>query len=43
VSKRFVYILKNSDNPARYYTGLTSDVGRRHAEHDAGYCVHTAK
>jgi predicted GIY-YIG superfamily endonuclease len=26
-----------------YYTGLTSDVARRHAEHNAGACIHTAK
>ena len=43
MSKRFVYILKNAENPPRYYTGLTSDVRRRHAEHNAGTCIHTAK
>ena len=39
----FVYMLKNAESPPRYYTGHTSDVVRRHAEHNAGICVHTAK
>jgi predicted GIY-YIG superfamily endonuclease len=41
--KRFVYVLKNDQTPPRYYTGVTSDVARRHAEHNAGNCTHTAK
>jgi putative endonuclease len=41
--RRFVYVLKNADIPPRYYTGLTSDVTSRHAEHNAGSCTHTAK
>ncbi len=41
--KRFVYVLKSVANPPRYYLGLTSDVNRRLAEHNAGSCVHTAK
>ena len=41
--KRFVYVLKNSSVPPRYYTGLTSDVRRRVAEHNSGSCSHTAK
>jgi putative endonuclease len=41
--KRFVYVLKNNEVPPRYYTGLTSDVPRRLAEHNAGSCEHTAK
>jgi predicted GIY-YIG superfamily endonuclease len=43
VPKRFVYVLKNEDSPPRYYTGLTSDVARRFAWHNAGACVYTAK
>jgi len=43
MSKRFVYVLKNGEEPPRYYTGITSDVARRHAEHNAGSCTHTAK
>jgi putative endonuclease len=40
--KRFVYVLKNQEAPPKYYTGLTSDVARRLAEHNAGRCSHTA-
>jgi predicted GIY-YIG superfamily endonuclease len=43
MSKRFVYVLKSAGAPPRYYTGVTSDIGRRHAEHNAGNCSHTAK
>jgi predicted GIY-YIG superfamily endonuclease len=43
MSMRFVDVRKNNHNPPRYYTGLTSDVARRHAEHNAGSCTHTAK
>jgi putative endonuclease len=41
--KRVVYVLKNTDVPPRYYTGVTSDVARRCVEHNAGNCTHTAK
>jgi putative endonuclease len=43
MSKRFVYVLKNAEIATRYYTGVTSDVARRHAEHNAGTCHHTAR
>lgn len=43
MSKRFVYVLRNNEVPPRYYTGVTSDVATRHAEHNAGGCTHTAK
>jgi predicted GIY-YIG superfamily endonuclease len=43
VSKQFVYVLKNGEVPPRYYTGLTSNVAVRHAQHNAGRCTHTAK
>lgn len=43
VSKRFVYVLKNAEVPPRYYTGVTSHVATRHADHNAGRCTHTAK
>ena len=43
MSKRFVYVLKNRSVPPRYYTGLTSHVQTRYAEHNAGSCIHTAK
>jgi predicted GIY-YIG superfamily endonuclease len=38
-----VYVLRNQEIPPRYYTGVTSDVAIRHAEHNAGSCNHTAK
>jgi putative endonuclease len=41
--RRFVYVLRNQENPPRYYTGVTSDVAARHAEHNAAKCTHTAK
>ena len=43
MAKWFVYILRNTENPPRYYTGHTSNVARRLAEHNAGSCTHTAK
>jgi predicted GIY-YIG superfamily endonuclease len=43
MSKRFVYVLKNHENPPKYYTGLTSHVPARLTIHNAGRCVHTAK
>jgi predicted GIY-YIG superfamily endonuclease len=43
MSKWFVYVLRNTEHPPRYYTGQTSDVARRLAEHNAGSCIHTAK
>ena len=33
--KRYVYVLKNLENPPRYYTGLTGNVARRLAEHNS--------
>jgi len=41
--KQFVYVLKNSESPPKYYTGLTSDPQRRLAEHNQGSCIHTTK
>ena len=41
--KRFVYVLKNDGSPPKYYTGVTSDVLKRLAIHNAGACIHTAK
>jgi predicted GIY-YIG superfamily endonuclease len=41
--KRLVYVLKNHESPPPYYTGVTSDMTRRLAEHNAGGCNHTAR
>ena len=40
--QRIVYVLKNTEVPPRYYTGLTSDLGARLAVHNKGGCPHTA-
>lgn len=41
--QRIVYILRNTDNPPRYYTGVTGDLRARLEAHNAGRCPHTAK
>jgi predicted GIY-YIG superfamily endonuclease len=41
--QRIVYILKNTDNPPRFYTGVTADLRARLEAHNAGRCSHTAK
>ena len=41
--QRIVYILKNADNPPRFYTGVTADLRARLAAHNAGRCPHTEK
>ena len=42
-AKCFVYVLRSQSAPARYYTGLTSNVAARLAAHKAGHCPHTAR
>jgi putative endonuclease len=42
-SRRIVYILKNSDDPSRYYTGVTADLRGRLDDHNAGRSPHTSK
>ena len=42
-SKRIVYVLRNTDNPPRFYTGLTADLRARLEAHNTGRCVHTAR
>ena len=41
--KRFVYILNSTSQSTRYYTGITSNVRLRLAEHNAGACRHTSR
>jgi predicted GIY-YIG superfamily endonuclease len=43
MAMRFVYVLRNHENPPRYYTGVTANVMARYVEHNQGSCVHTAK
>jgi putative endonuclease len=40
--KRFVYVLRSRLDPARYYTGITSDLQRRLDTHNSGGSHHTA-
>ena len=39
----YVYILVDTTDLARHYTGLTDDLQKRLAEHNSGKCDHTAK
>ena len=41
--KRFVYVLRNSDQNPKFYVGLSSDVAARLVDHNAGRCPHTAR
>jgi predicted GIY-YIG superfamily endonuclease len=41
-AQRFVYIIRSEKQADRYYTGLTSHVKSRLAEHNGGHCRHTA-
>ena len=43
MQKLYVYVLKNRDTPPRYYTGVTSDMTRRLAEHNQASRAHTAE
>ena len=39
----YVYILRSKTHPAQTYIGLTSDLRKRLAEHNAGRSIHTNK
>jgi putative endonuclease len=39
----YVYILRSAAFPDRDYRGVTADLKRRFAEHNAGKSTHTAK
>jgi len=41
-ARRSVYLLQSEADNDRYYTGLTSTVAARLAEHNAGRCESTA-
>ena len=40
-SRQTVYVLKSRVDPARYYTGLTSNLAERVEAHNAGRVPHT--
>jgi putative endonuclease len=40
--RRFVYVLKNSDLPPAYYTGITSNLAERLADHNSDPGHHTS-
>jgi putative endonuclease len=40
--RRFVYIIESVSMPGRFYTGLTSNMAERLADHNAGRSPHTA-
>ena len=42
-NKTIVYVLRSECNPARRYTGITSDISRRLQWHNAGQNFHTAE
>ena len=42
-ARRFVYILRSRTDPKRYYTGVTANIRKRLASHNAGECTHTAR
>ncbi len=39
----YVYILKSEKDNGHFYTGMTSDMRRRLAEHNRGDSAHTAR
>ena len=40
--RRFVYIIQSLSTPGRFYTGLTSNIAERLADHNAGRSPHTS-
>jgi predicted GIY-YIG superfamily endonuclease len=40
---RYVYLLRSEAHPGQRYVGVTSDLRRRLAEHNAGKSPHTSK
>jgi putative endonuclease len=42
LARRFVYVLQSVCDATRFYTGRTSNVRQRLAEHNAGHSRHTA-
>ena len=42
MTKRFVYVLCNTEPRPRYYVGITADVAARLTDHNEGRCRHPA-
>lgn len=40
---KYVYLLQSIPHPQQHYVGLTSDVDKRLAAHNAGQSTHTAQ
>lgn len=40
---KYVYLLLSISNPGQRYVGLTSEIDKRLASHNAGQSTHTAK
>ena len=40
---KYVYLLQSVSRPDERYVGITSDLGRRLSEHNAGKSPHTSK
>ncbi|MCK4624167.1 MAG: GIY-YIG nuclease family protein [Phycisphaerae bacterium] len=38
-----VYLLESLSNPSKHYVGITRNLNRRIAEHNAGHSPHTSK
>lgn len=39
----YVYVLVSEANERRHYSGITTDLKRRLAEHNRGACIYTAR
>jgi putative endonuclease len=42
-NRRVVYVLRSQRNPGRHYVGLTADLAKRLAHHNAGENTDTAR
>lgn len=40
---KYVYLLQSIPHPNQHYVGLTSDIDKRLASHNAGQSTHTSK
>ena len=39
----YVYLIQSESNPKHRYTGFTTDLKKRLADHNSGNSIHTAK